>query len=276
MGRRNIMKLSSASPMVAGYADLVDKIKKFEEAEEDFYKSRKKALNKYPGFGGKTADQIEKEYDKQYGSDPWNYSSRAGTSSDERTETDATTDDDGDDADRFYVEIPNDGENIPTPIDGISAPTRSDNYSQTFLLYNPGVGVLDVDVTYENISFFKKGQSGSFDDGVRAGGESLPYFTGFNEVPIFYNANSNYSGKQLHMFKKLGALYDAAVGPKYNAYKSAKDTYDNNNKSSTTSTPILRTTFDFAWQGTKGNADAGYNRPEKLEAKLRKEAMGFN
>ena len=277
MGRRNILRISSASPMVAGYADLVDKIQKFKKAEEDFYESREDALKKYPGLSRKKAKDIEKEYDKLYGDDPWNYSSRAGSSSDERTETDATTDEDGDDADSFYVEIPNDGESNPTPIDGISAPTRSDNYSQTFLLYNPGVGVLDVDVTYENISFFKKGQSGTFDDGVRAGGTSETYFTGFNEVPIFYNANSNYSGKQLHMFKKLGALYDAAVGPKYNAYQSAKATYDNNNnKSSTTAPPILRTTFDFAWDGTQGDADAGYNRPEKLKGKLRKETMGFN
>ena len=275
MGRRNIMRISSADVNVAGYANLVDKIKKFEAAEEDFYNSRKNALQDYPGFSGKTADQIEKEYDKQYGSDPWNYSSRAGTSSDERTETDATTDDDGDDVDRFYVKIPNDGENNPTPIDGISAPSVSDDYSQTFLLYNPGVGVLDVDVTYENISFFQKGQSGFF-DGAGRGLNFQPYFTGFNEVPIFYNANSNYSGKQLHMFKKLGAIYDAAVGPAYSAYQSAKTTYDDNNKSSNITTPILRTTFDFAWDGTQGDKNAGYNRVDKLKNKLIKEAMGFN
>ena len=45
---------------------------------------------------------------------------------------------------------------------------------------------------------------------------------------------------------------------------------------STTSTTILRTTFDFVWEGTTGDTDAGYNRPEKLKAKLTKEAMGFN
>ena len=276
MGRRNIMNTSSADVNVPGYADLADKIEKFKEAEKNFYESREDALKKYPGLSRKKAKEIEKEYDKLYGSDPWNYSSRAGSSSDERTETDATTDDDGDDADSFFVEIPNDGENNPTPIDGINAPTLSDNYNQTFLLYNPGVGVLDVDVTYENISFFKKGQSGTFDDGVRAGGTSQPYFTGFNEVPIFYNADSNYSGKQLHMFRKLGSIYDSTVGPAYNAYQSAKNTYDNNNNSASTNTPILRNSFDFAWDGEKGDADAGYNRPEKLESKLRKEAMGFN
>lgn len=271
MGRRNIMKLSSASPMVAGYADLADKVKQFEQAEEDFYKSRKQALNKYPGFGGKTADQIEKEYDKQYGADPWNYSSRAGTSSDERTETDATLDSLGSDADRIFVEIPDVDDD---PLDGINA-TYSTYGGNHYLQYNPGVGNVTVDVTYENISFFKKsGIKGTFSTGAR--GSSLGYHTGFGEVPIFYNANNNYSGKQLHMFKKLGALYDATVAPAYSAYQAAKTTYDNNNKSSTTSTPILRTTFDFAWQGTQGDADAGYNRPEKLEAKLRKEAMGFN
>ena len=271
MGRRNIMRLSAASPMVAGYADLVDKIQKFEKAEEDFYKSRKNALKKYPGFGGKTADQIEKEYDKQYGADPWNYSSRAGTSSDERTETDASTDSNGADIDRFYVQIPDDDGN---PIDGINT-TASAYGGDHYLFYNPGVGNIDVDVTYENISFFKKsGVKGTFTDGSR--GSSLQYHTGFGEVPIFYNANNNYSGKQLHMFKKLGSLYDATVAPAYSAYQSAKTTYDNNNNTSTTSTPILRTTFDYAWQGTKGDKDAGYNRPEKLKAKLRKEAMGFN
>ena len=271
MGRRNIMKLSSASPMVSGYADLVDKIQKFLKAEEDFYKSRKNALKNYPGFGGKTADQIEKEYDKQYGSDPWNYSSRAGTSSDERTETDATTDSNGADADRFYVQIPDDDGD---PIDGITTDASAYGGGH-YLLYNPGVGNIDVDVTYENISFFKRsGVKGTFSTGAR--GSSEDYHTGFGEVPIFYNANNNYSGKQLHMFKKLGLLYDATVAPAYSAYQSAKTTYDNNNKSSTASVPILRTTFDYVWQGTQGDTDAGYNRPEKLEAKLRKEAMGFN
>ena len=274
MGRRNIMKISSASPSVDGYADLVDKIQKFQKAEEDFYKSRKNALKDYPGFGGKTADQIEKEYDKQYGSDPWNYSSRAGTSSDERTETDASTDSNGDDADRFYVKIPTDGSDMNDPaIDGIGSTTN--HLGSHYLQYNPGVGNVTVDVTYENISFFKNsGVKGTFGSG-RGGGDT-PYHTGFGEVPIFYNANNNYSGKQLHMFRKLGSLYDASVGSAYSAYQSAKATYDNNNKSSTTSTPILRTTFDFAWDGTQGDADAGYNRPEKLKGKLRKEAMGFN
>ena len=49
MGRRNIMRISSADVNVAGYANLVDKIKKFEAAEEDFYNSRKNALQDYPG-----------------------------------------------------------------------------------------------------------------------------------------------------------------------------------------------------------------------------------
>ena len=268
------MKISSASPSVDGYADLVDKIQKFQEAEEDFYKSRKNALKDYPGFGGKTADQIEKEYDKQYGSDPWNYSSRAGTSSDERTETDSSTDSNGVDADRFFVKIPTDGSGSSDPaIDGIGSTTNS--LGSHYLRYNPGVGNVTVDVTYENISFFtNKGQQGTFGSG-RGGGDT-PYHTGFGEVPIFYNANNNYSGKQLHMFKKLGALYDSSVGPKYNAYQSAKTTYDNNNGSPTTNTPILRDSFDFAWDGEEGDVDAGYNRPTKLKNKLRKEAMGFN
>lgn len=274
MGRRNIMNQSSADVNVAGYADLVQKIQEFKQAEEDFYESREDALKEYPGLSRKKADDIEKEYDKLYGDDPWNYSSRAGTSSDERTETDASTDSNGDDADRFFVKIPTDGSDMTDPaIDGIGSTTN--HLGSHYLRYNPGVGNVTVDVTYENISFFtNKGQQGTFGSG-RGGGDT-PYHTGFGEVPIFYNANNNYSGKQLHMFRKLGELYDASVGPKYNAYQSAKTTYDNNNGSPTSNTPILRETFDFAWDGETGDVDAGYNRPTKLKNKLRKEAMGFN
>ena len=97
MGRRNIMNQSSADVNVPGYANLVDAILQFKQAEKDFYESRENALKEYPGLSRKKADDIEKEYDKLYGDDPWNYSSRAGTSSDERTETDASTDSNGDD-----------------------------------------------------------------------------------------------------------------------------------------------------------------------------------
>ena len=200
MGRRNIMKLSSASPMVSGYADLVDKIQKFLKAEEDFYKSRKNALKNYPGFGGKTADQIEKEYDKQYGSDPWNYSSRAGTSSDERTETDATTDSNGADADRFYVQIPDDDGD---PIDGITTDASAYGGGH-YLLYNPGVGNIDVDVTYENISFSREAESK--EPSVQALEVQARITTRDLVKSLFHNANNNYSGKQPHMFKKLGLL----------------------------------------------------------------------
>lgn len=274
MGRRNIMNQSSADVNVPGYANLVDAILQFKQAEKDFYESRENALKEYPGLSRKKADDIEKEYDKLYGDDPWNYSSRAGTSSDERTETDASTDSNGDDADRFFVKIPTDGSGMTDPaIDGISSTTN--HLGSHYLQYNPGVGNVTVDVTYENISFFKNsGVKGTFGSG-RGGGDT-PYHTGFGEVPIFYNANNNYSGKQLHMFKKLGALYDASVGPKYSAYQSAKTTYDNNNGSPTTNTPIIRDSFDFAWDGETGDVDAGYNRPTKLKNKLRKEAMGFN
>lgn len=274
MGRRNIMNQSSADVNVPGYADLVDKIQKFKQAEKNFYEGREDALKKYPGLSRKTANQIEKEYDKLYGDDPWNYSSRAGSSSNERTQTDASTDSEGNDADRFFVKIPSSGSGSNAqPVDGIG---NTEAYLGSFYLeYNPGVGAVDIDVTYENISFFKNsGVKGNF--GSSRSGDDQPYHEGFGEVPIFYNANNNYSGKQLHMFKKLGDIYDASVGAAYSAYQSAKTNYDNNNGSSGTTTPIIRTTFDFAWDGRQGDVNAGYNRPVKLKNKLRKEAMGFN
>ena len=269
MGRRNILRLSSLDVNVSGYAALADAVERFKDAEEDFYKARRDQLNRYPGIST-TDGSVEKEYDKLYGDDPWNYSSRAGSSSDERTETDASTDVNGNDADRIYVRIPyhkDDG-----ILEGITGTiVAHDSNQEYYLLYNPGVGVLNLDLTFENTSLFQAGTTNEFEIDE----DNTGFFrTGFGEVPTFYNANSNYTGKQLHMFSKLGPIYDSIVGSKYSAYTSAKDTYDNNNGTVAT-IPILRNSFDEAWDNFQGST-VGYNRPNDLPQKLRKEAMGFN
>jgi hypothetical protein len=269
MGRRNVVRLSSLDVNVAGYAAVADTIDKFKDAEEAFYKARETQLNRYPGLST-TADKIEQEYDKLWGNDPWNYSSRAGSSSDQRTETDASTDANGIDADRLYVRIPH--HNQDGLLEGITGTIVAHNSIQEhYLLYNPGVGLLNLDLTFENTSLFQAGTSGQFEINDA---EYAASSTGFGEVPTFYNSNNNYTGKQLHMFRKLGTLYDSSVAPKYNDYTSAKGTYDNNN-GRVIDTPILRTSFDFAWNDHQG-VDRGYNRPSQLKRKLRKEAMGFN
>ena len=269
MGRRNIVRLSSLDVNVAGYAAVAETVDKFKQAEEDFYKARRDQLNRYPGIST-TDGSVEKEYDKLYGDDPWNYSSRAGSSSDERTETDASTDVNGNDADRIYVRIPY--HNDDGLLEGITGTiVAHDSNQEYYLLYNPGVGVLNLDLTFENTSLFQAGTTNEFEIDE----DNTGFFrTGFGEVPTFYNANNNYTGKELHMFRKLGTLYDSSVAPKYNDYTSAKGTYDNNN-GRVIDTPILRTSFDFAWNDHQG-VDRGYNRPSQLQRTLRKEAMGFN
>ena len=269
MGRRNVVRLSSLSVNVAGYGALAEALDQFKDAEEDFYKARRDQLNRYPGIST-TDGAVEREYDRLYGNDPWNYTSRGGSSSNERTETDASTTAAGLDADLVYVKIPfsnNDG--ILEGITGTVVP--HDNSQEHYLLYDPGVGVLKLDLTFENTSLFQAGSTGSFEINDAEYGS---FRTGFGEVPTFYNANSNYTGKQLHMFSKLGPIYDSIVGPKYSAYVSAKNTYDNNN-GTVASTALIRNSFDFAWNNVQGTA-GGYNRPTDLDGKLRKEAMGCN
>ena len=270
MGRRNVVKLSTLDVNVPGYGPLAIAIENLRDAEDDFYNAREDQLDRYPGLSV-TARSVEKEYDKLYGNDPWNYSSRGGSSSNERTESDSTTDVDGNDQDLVYVQIPYDRKDDEI-LEGITGTTQAfDDPDAHYLHYNPGVGVLAIDITFENISFFKKGSTSAFEiqDGF-----SETFQTGFGEVPVFYNGNSNYSGKQLHMFSKLGAIYDSIVAPKYTAYTSALNTYNNNNGTVTTN-PILRDPFKEAWDNFQGD-ETGYNRPEKLERKLRREAMGFN
>lgn len=271
MGRRNVVKLSSLDVNVPGYGPLAIAIDNFQTAERLFYKNRADELNKYPGVGGKTKASVEREYDKLYGNDPWNYSSRAGSSSNERTEKDSTTDVDGNDQDRIYVQIPYDSKDNEL-LDGITGTIQAhDDSNAHYLQYNPGVGVLAIDITFENIAFFKSGSTGTFEINDAT---SEVYKTGFNEVPVFYNGNNNYSGKQLHMFRKLGGIYNSTVGPLYDDYESALTTFNNNNGTPST-VPILRDPFKEAWDNFQGQ-EGGYNRPSKLKAKLRKEAMGFN
>tara|TARA_X000000950_G_scaffold79132_2_gene99502 strand:+ start:707 stop:1501 length:795 start_codon:yes stop_codon:yes gene_type:complete len=264
MARRNVVAKSSLVLTNPYYTDISDAIDDLADAEDQFYDDRRDELNSYPGLSGLSSNDVEEAYDSLLGERPWNYTSifnNAGNSL--STETDDTVDDDGNDEDQFYVRI-------PSSLDSLS--DLVDDFGRHYHLYNPGVGNRVIDLLYTDISFFEDGSSGSGND---ENDNPFSYRTGFGEVPIAYQSNSQLSGRLAHMYRLIGALYDTAVDSKYSAYISAKNNYEGSTGSGNDA-DFFSGTQDKPWDGFTGDTTVGYNRPDKLKGKLVRETRGAN
>lgn len=264
MARRPVINTSSLQLTAPNYTALLRSIDQLQDAERDFYNDRMNELNSYLGQGGKSRNDVENAYNSLLGMQPWEYTNifnNAGNSLD-TTETSDEEDDDGNDADLVFVQLP-------------SALSQFSTHEENTIQFNPGIGFREVDLLYTNISFFTTpGETFSADDDQGFSGD---YQTGFNELPVAYQSNNNLSGYLAHMYRLIGNRYDSAVGPKYNNYINQVNAYNNyvgggSSETFTGGTPDQPYKDHQPASGT----EFGYNRPTVLSIKIVEEARGYN
>ena len=264
MARRPVISTSALSLTAPNYLVLLQSIQDLQGAESNFYVDRKNELNSYLGQPSRSTNEVESAYDSLLGTQPWEYTNifnSAGNSLD-NTETSNEEDDDGNDADLIYVQLPS----------ALSA--HATNASNT-ILYNPGIGFREVDLLYTNISFYtSRGETFSASDDDD--NTSFDYQTGFEEVPVAYQDNNNLSGRLAHMYRLIGNRYDSAVAPKYSNYINQVNAY-NNYVGGGSSTSYTGGTPDRPYDGYSRPASVfGYNRPDKLNIKIVEETRGYS
>ena len=278
MGRRRTIDKGTLSLTAPSYSALSEAIDDFAEAERLFYKRRAQELSQYPGVGGVSKAEVERDYDDLLGDDPWDYLdefNRANNDEkDDSDETDETTDDDtGEDIDSFYIRLP---EKLADRIDNPDETDGYGNNEQKYILYNPGTGYKEVDLLYKKADFFKeKGSSGSF--GSTRFGDSTQYFEGFGELPTKYKSNRKMDGRIAHMKRLIGTLWNEQVKPYWDDYEDALDDY-NDYVGGGIDTDIYGENVpdeDRPWDG-ETNDFKGYNRIEELKSKVIREARGYN
>ena len=275
MGRRSVINKGTLNLTAPNYAALSEAIDDFQEEERLFYKRRAEELSEYPGVGDKTKAEVEKDYDDLLGNDPWDYMKEFNNANNNEKsssdQTDSTTDSNGDDADSFYIILPDklaEREGSPDETDSASG--------DKFILYNPGTGYAEVDLLYTNVSFFKsKGSSGTF--GNSRSGYTQTYYEGFDELPVRYKDNNKMDGRIAHMKRLIGTLWNEQVKPYWDDYENALNTY-NNYVGGGVDTDIYSGTVpseDRPWDGLTNDFD-GYNRIDELPSEVIKEARGYN
>jgi len=277
MGRRSVINKSTLNLTAPNYAALSEAIDDFQDEERLFYKRRAEELSEYPGVGNKTKAEVEKDYDDLLGNDPWDYMKEFNNANNneksDSDQTDSTTDMNGDDADSFYIVLPNKlakREDNPDETDGYGS------NADKFILYNPGTGYAEVDLLYTNIDFFKKkGSSGTF--GNNNYGSATTYYEGFGELPVRYKDNNKMDGRIAHMKRLIGTLWNEQVKPYWDDYEDALDDY-NQYVGGGVDTDIYSGTVpseDRPWDGLTNDFN-GYNRIDELPSEVIKEARGYN
>ena len=264
MARRPVINTSALNLTAPNYLTLLQSIETFQNAESDFYDDRKNELNSYLGQSGKSRDDVENAYNSLLGMQPWEYTNifnSAGNSLD-TTETSNEEDDDGNDKDLVYVQLPS----------ALSSFATNDNNT---ILHNPGTGFKEVDLLYTNIRFYTStGEGFSADDDDD--NTLFDYQTGFGELPVAYQSNSALSGRLAHMYRLIGNRYDSAVTPKYNNYIGQLNTY-NNYVGGGASDIYTGGTPDRPYDGyVRPTSAFGYNRPEQLSIKMVEESRGYS
>ena len=264
MARRPVISTSALNLNAPNYLALLQSIQDLQGAESNFYEARKNELNSYLGQPSRSTNEVESAYDSLLGTQPWEYTNifnSAGNSLD-NTETSNEQDDDGNDADLIYVQLPS----------ALSAYATNDNNT---ILYNPGIGFREVDLLYTNISFYtSRGEtfSASDDDDNTL----FDYQTGFEELPVAYQGNNNLSGRLAHMYRLIGNRYDSSVASKYNDYINQVNSYNNYVGGGPSNTYTGGTT-DRPYDGYVRPASAfGYNRPGQLSIKMVEESRGYS
>lgn len=269
MGRRSVINKSTLNLTAPNYAALSEAIDDFQDEERKFYVRRAEELSEYPGVGNKTKAEVERDYDNLLGNDPWDYLDEFNRANNAvSVETDSTTDDEGDDADSFFVSLSGKLE------DRIDNPDQLDENGGKYVLYNPGTGYADVDLLYTNIDYFKTGSTRYADDENQ---NAFSYKTGFGEVPVKYQSNNKMNGRIAHMKRLIGTLWNEQVKPYWDDYEDALDDY-NNYVGGGVDTDIYSGTVpseDRPWDGLTNDFD-GYNRIDELPSEVIKEARGYN
>jgi len=264
MARFPTIDMATVSLSTPNYLALERSIEALKDAEDDFYKDRKRELESYKGQGDLSTSQVESAYDSMLGNAPWDYSDvfeNSGNS--EATETNTNTDEDGNDEDDFYVQLP----------EALASFGDSGLYGD-LILYKPGKGFKEVDLLFQSISLFtSKGSQKTEDDDD---GEGFDYYEGFGELPVAYQGNGTLSGIDAHMYRLIGDRYDSSVGPKYQDYKSELALYEGSSGGGD---------FDFYtdgspdrhWDGYQPEPNSfGYNRPSSLSIKIVEESRGYS
>ena len=263
MARRPVISTSGLDLTAPNYLALLQSIDDLQAAERGFYDDRKDELNSYLGQRNKSRNEVENAYNSLLGMQPWEYTSifnSAGNSLD-TTETSDQEDDDGNDADLVFVQLP-------------FALSQFSTHGENTIEFNPGIGFREVDLLYTNIRFFTTpGETFDADDDD---GSSVDYQTGFNELPVAYQSNNNLSGRLAHMYRLIGNRYDSAVAPKYSNYINQVNAY-NNYVGGGSSTSYTGGTTDRPYDGYSRPASVfGYNRPDKLNIKIVEETRGYS
>ena len=264
MARFQTIDISTVPLTTPNYLALERSIEALKDAEDDFYKDRRKELETYKGQGGLSTSQVENAYDSMLGRAPWDYSDvfqNSGNS--EATETNTDTDEEGNDEDDFYVQLP---ESLASFADS--------GLNGDLILYKPGKGFKEVDLLFQSISFFtSKGSPQTEDDDD---GNGFDYYEGFGELPVAYRGNGTLSGINAHMYRLIGDRYDSSVGPKYRDYKSELAKYEGSTGGGNFDT-YKGGTPDQPYKNYQPAANSfGYNKPGTLSIKIVEEARGYN
>jgi len=244
MGRRTVVALSSLNVINPYYLEVKTAIDVLQGAETAFYEARAAELNTYPGLTGLDRDVVESAYDALLGSEPWTYTARFNASA--NPSRDPTTTFGG--GATINVTVP---DSVYLRVTG----ELPGDFSTSQIEYVVGAGEPAVDILYTDISFFKEAH--------------------FTEVPTAYVINTFYTGRQAHQYRLIGSLYDAsAVASAYSSYLGVLNSYEE--WDGTTVDDFFGGTGPTPWDGFTGDVDAGYNRPQKLSAKLIRETRGAN
>ena len=161
--------------------------------------------------------------------------------------------------------------------DGDTAFVVADNV----LRYHVSRGKGNVDTLYDNLSAFRTSSRSDaefyeFIDDDDDPGHFLTnnVFKGFGEVPLAWQAKSDYTSQQLQVMNAAGNDYNDQVGPKIQAYNEARANYEGAGGGPLESEFYDGGTPDFLYQDFQGTSTS-YNRPENLPAVLIKETRGF-
>lgn len=258
MARYPTIDIATVSLTVPNFLALQNAIEDLDDAEGRFYRSRRDELNGYPGQSARTPAQIESAYDALLGTSPWTYISQLNSSGNSLKSPSGTP---------YYVRMPSVLSDLGTDFE--------DSNGNTYVLYQRA-GLRSIDLLFTDIAFFDIGSSGIVDDGFNDDPTSINYQTGFGEIPVAYQSNSQLSGRVAHTLYVAGTTWNSIVGDAYDEYKEQLDIYEESSGGGD---------FDFykegasdrPWENYKpSSTNFGYNRPESLSIKLVEEARGYN
>ena len=277
------------------YQDVIEASKALSKAEDRWYKRRLEVFKEYnDGSFSLTDGQIEADYDRVCGPDPWNYLIRFNQINPDRRPSSGgfrlvqnafplsaisegyKTDifvENGEDADGFC------GGDRYVPPEDRKDDDCDDDPALRVLNYNQGRGKFNIDCLYSNLAAFKSNNNTTNtryyvepsdpDDPM----ELVDVYETFGEVPYAWQAKNGYSEQALSVLKAAGEDYTAEVRVPYVfAYDNALRDY-NNKGGGNLNFVYLDGTIAEPWDGFNGK-DVSYNKPGTLPGKLVRQVRG--